>query len=247
MGFRATFAAALVGLCAASPSCAPDDDVATLRVLAASSLTGAFTELEERFERANRDVDVVLAFDGSAQLVTQLLAGAPADVLATADQATYERAHDGGAVDAGAIFATNELEIVVARDDDRIRLLRDLARTDVLVVLCAPEVPCGRLADEMLDRADIPVRAASREPNVQAVVAKVALGEADAGIAYSTDVLHAGADVRGIRIPDAQNVSTSYPIGVATESGARALADRWVAFVRSATGREVLDELGFGT
>ncbi|HEX5615602.1 MAG TPA: molybdate ABC transporter substrate-binding protein [Acidimicrobiia bacterium] len=245
---RASAAALALLFVVGSTACSRDtDDRATLRIFAASSLTDAFTELAAAFERTRPGVDVQLAFGGSSQLATQLVEGAPADVLATADAESYSRARDADAVDDGVGFATNVLEVVASADDDRVQLLRDLARTDVVVVLCASEVPCGRLADQVLDAARIPTRAASREPNAQAVLTKVALGEADAGIVYTTDVRNAGPGVRGVTIPPEQNVETTYLIGVVRDTDSRAHADAWVAFVRSSAGQQVLADLGFGT
>ena len=223
-----------------------DGDHDTLRVFAASSLTDAFAALEQEFETRRPDVDVQLTFDGSAALATQIAEGAPADVFAAADEDSYARVQVARDVDVGVPFATNVLEVVAAAGDTRVQLLRDLARTDLVVVLCASEVPCGRLADQMLEAASIPVRAASREPNAQAVLTKVVLGEADAGIAYATDVRNAANGVRGVRIPPEQNVETTYLIGATTDTAVRALAEEWIAFVRSTDGRRVLHELGFG-
>ena len=238
-----TFGLALV---LATVACGAGGERSTLRVFAASSLTDAFVALEDTFEDEHRDVDVQLTFDGSSSLATQVIEGAPADVLATADEESYTRTLDARAAEDGLPFATNVLEVVAATGDERVQLLRDLARTDLVVVLCAVEVPCGRLADRLLESASIPVRAASREPNAQAVLTKVALGEADAGIAYATDVRNAGHAVRGVRIPPEQNVGTTYLIGRTTDTGVPILAGEWIAYVRSAEGRRVLDELGFG-
>ena len=218
----------------------------SVTVLAASSLTESFTEIGRRFEAAHPGVDVTFSFDASSTLVQQVKAGAPADALATADEASMQQAVDAGAVASPAVFARNRLAVVVARGNPRgIRSLADMARSGLIVVLCAPDVPCGRFGRQVLDRAGVRVAPRSLEPNVKGVVSKVVLGEADAGIVYATDVKAAGDKAEGVDIPPEQNGVASYPIATLRSPRNREVADAFTAFVRSEDGRSVLTAAGF--
>ena len=220
----------------------------SVTVLAAASLTESFTEIGRRFEAANRGVDVTFSFDASSTLVQQVKAGAPADVLATADEATMKQAVNAGTVTSPALFARNRLAIIVARGNPKaVRAITDLARPGLIVVLCAPDVPCGRFGGQILDRAGVRAEPRSLEPNVKGVVSKVVLGEADAGIVYSTDVKAAGDKAQGVDIPLPQNVVASYPIATLRSPRNRTAAEAFTAFVRSEDGQSVLTGAGFDT
>jgi molybdate transport system substrate-binding protein len=219
--------------------------LAALLAAAATSLTEAFDEIGRRFEAAHPGVRVRFGYDASSTLVRQVVAGAPAGVLATADELTMQQAVDGGGVDAPAVFARNRLALVVRHGNpEGIRSLADLARPGLVVVLCA-EVPCGRLGRHALERAGVRAQPRSLEPNVKGVVSKVLLGEADAGIAYVTDVMAAAGAVEGVPVPDHHNVVAIYPIAVARAAPDRAAADAFVAYVRSPAGQSVLERFGF--
>ena len=240
----ALFAAALaVGGCA-SPRAS---DPGTVRVAASASLTEAFTALADRFERANPGEQVALTFAGSPTLVTQLRQGAPMDVLATADEESMARAVADGDVIDPVIIARNRLTVVVEPGNPAaIDRLDDLATEDLVVVRCAPEVPCGRLADRALASVSADVRPRSLEENVKAVVAKVALGEADAGLVFATDARSAHERVDELALlPTDPSLTTPYPMAVTTTAAGDAGALRWVAFVRSAAGQRVLRDHGF--
>lgn len=221
-------------------------DSAGLQVFAASSLTDAFTAVGESFEEANPGVDVVFNFLGSSDLAAQIEQGASADVFAAADEANMSRIVEAGLVDGSPkVFARNHLEIVVpAGNPGEVDDLLDFERPDLVVSLCMKECPAGRYAHEILDDAGIDVQPDSLEPEVKAVVARVELGEADAGIVYVTDVLAAGADVEGVPIPDRYNVTATYPIARLVDSSARAQA--FVDFVLASDGQEILADHGFG-
>jgi molybdate transport system substrate-binding protein len=220
---------------ATAAGCGVGGDGSSLRVFAAASLTEAFGDLAERFEQEHPGVEVVLSFAGSAELLAQIQAGAPADVLATADEATMRRLGDR-AVEARP-FAANRLTIAVERNDpERVDDLADLARDDLAVVLCAAEVPCGALADRMLAHAAIEVRPVSREDSVKAALAKVALGEADAAIVYETDVA-ADDRVHGVTIPSPPNPTNRLAIATLTDGD---LARAFVDYVSSPAGQDVL-------
>ena len=217
-----------------------------LVVFAASSLTASFEALAAEFERRHDGVDVQLHFAGTPQLVLQLQEGAPGDVFASADEANMQKVVDAGRTAARPqAFATNGLAIVVAAGNPRyLQSLADLARPDLKVALCAPDVPAGRYARAALARAGVVVPSVSDEPSVAAVCTKVRLGEIDAGIVYRTDVRSDGVDE--VRIAPADDVVAVYPI--ATLAGARAgpLAAEFVEFVRSPAGQRILAGFGFG-
>lgn len=209
----------------------------TLHVFAASSLTEAFGSLGDAFESVHPGVDVRFNFAASSALAQQIIEGARADVLVSADEANMAKVVDGGdVVGSPVVVARNRLSIAVEKGNPkRIASLRDLARPGTVVVLCAAEVPCGRYALAALSRSGVTVRPASLEENVKAVVTKVALGEADAGIVYRTDVKASSTGVDGVAIdiagaPDLQAV---YPAAVVAREGDRALARAWVDFLRS--------------
>ncbi|WP_125132734.1 molybdate ABC transporter substrate-binding protein [Microbacterium sp. 10M-3C3] len=236
-------ALALAGCTSAAPTPAASDGISgTLRVYAAASLQRAFDSIAEEFEAAHPGAEVVPVYDGSATLATQIAAGAPADVFASADEATMTEVAD--AVEDPVVFATNTLVIAVpAADPAGIRSLADLPGRRV--VLCAPQVPCGAASQRLLSAAGVKVTPVSEEQNVTAVLAKVAAGEADAGLVYATDT-KANADVEAIVPAGAADVVNRYPIAALREAANPAAAAAFVAFVRSDVGRTVLDAAGFG-
>ncbi len=231
----------------------------SMTVFAASSLKEAFEELGKRFREERAGAKVEFNFGGSSQLLAQLQQGASAEVIAFADLITMKKARDAGLI-AGepVIFAKNRLTIVVPKQNRAgIRSLADLAKPGVKVVIAHENVPVGTYAREMLKRASqrpeygadfasrVLQNVVSEEINVKQVLAKVALGEADAGIVYVTDVKAAGADVQQIAIPDDINVIACYPIAVARSARDLQLAQEFVSLVRSEEGRAVLEAHGF--
>ncbi len=229
----------------AAPDAAPPRLTGSITVLAAASLTDAFNELGRQFQAAHPGIAISFSFGASSTLAQQVKAGAPADVLATADEATMQVAVAGG-VAQPEVFARNRLAILVARGNPKgVRDLADLARPDLVVVLCAAEVPCGRFGQQALDKAGVKASPRSLEANVRGVVSKVALGEADAGIVYVTDVRAAGDRAEGVTIPDALNVVATYPIATVTATRNGSLAGGFVAYVRSPEGRQILATAGF--
>jgi molybdate transport system substrate-binding protein len=216
-------------------------------VFAAASLAESFTALGAAYARSHAPATVEQSFAGSGSLVAQIESGAPADVIATADpdsMRTLERA--GVLASAPAVFARNRLEIAVERGNPKgVRGLADLARSDLVVILAAETVPAGRYARQALGAAGVRVEPRSLEENVKAVLAKMTLGEADAGIVYATDVRAAGERVAGVAIPDAQNVIATYPIALVKHASVRAEARAFVDFVLSSEGRAILAEFGF--
>ena len=230
------------GANAAAPSPPPRD----LNVFAAASLTAAFTSLGTSFESSHRQVRVRFDFAGSSTLVQQIHEGAPADVFASADPANMQKLSDAGMVEPPAVFASNKLEIVVEKGNPKhIRGLSDLDRAGLVVVLAAAGVPAGTYAVEVLQKAGVKLTPRSQEQDVKAVVSKVALGEADAGIVYVTDVRAAGGAVDGVPIPDEQNVVATYPLAVLKRAPDAVDGRTFEAFVLSAQGQRLLASYGF--
>ena len=216
-------------------------------VFAAASLTDVFTELGETFMAANPDATVTFNFAASSELATQIEEGAPADVFASADENNMTKAVEAGAVEGEpVVFVENELQIVVAAGNpEGVTGLADLSEGALVVALCAPEVPCGNYAAQAFEKAGLTPPAASQEQNVRAVVEKVALGEADAGIAYTTDVLARDAEVDGVVIAADQNVIAQYPVAVLNLGSNPEGGAAWVEFLQSAEALDALTEAGF--
>lgn len=215
-----------------------------ISVFAAASLTAAFNRIGQDFSAAHPGTKVTFNFAGSQALATQIQQGAPADVLAVADTTSMGRV--ASMVDTPRSFASNQLQIVVASGNPRgVKSLSDLSGRDLEVVLAAPEVPAGRYARQALDAQHISVKPVSLEDNVKAVVTKVSLGEADAGIVYVTDVAAGGDRVEGVDIPADQNVLATYPIAVVNASRHHSRAQAFVDMVRGDQGQRVLASFGF--
>ena len=216
-------------------------------VSAASSLTEAFVEMEEAFETANPEIDVVLNLGGSSALREQILAGAPADVFASANMSNMDRVASAGDVKgAPVVFARNRLEIAVpSGNPGGVNGLTDFARGDLLIGLCAEDVPCGDYGREALKKADVVPAVDTDEPNVRALLTKIEVGELDAGIVYVTDVVSTVGGVDGIEIPDSENVYADYPIAALTDAPNADGAAAFVLFVLSDEGRSILSDHGF--
>lgn len=220
-----------------------------LTVFAAASLADAFEAVGERFEQAHPDVDVVFNFASSSTLATQITRGAPADVLASANQTQMDVVDDAGLVSGERTdVAGNSLQIAVEPGNPKdVEGLRDLARDDITVVLAAEEVPAGEYAREALDAQGIELNPASLETDVRAVLSRVALGEADAGVVYTSDVASAGDDIEGVDIPPEQNVPASYPIATLADGPNPDAAAAFVDHVTSDDGQNVLGDFGFSS
>lgn len=209
-------------------------------MFAAASLTEAFNAL------LVPGLDITFNFAGSGTLVTQLQQGASADVVATADPASMRTLTDANLVDDQGFFARNRLEIIVAAGNPKgIESLADLARPDVTVVLADQSVPAGKYAQQALAKAAVTVAPKSLEVDVKSVVARVTADEADAGIVYATDVLAAGAQAKGVVIPDAENVIAEYPIAIVRAAPHPAAARAFVDAVLTGAGRDILRQKGF--
>ena len=217
-----------------------------LTVFAAASLTDAFDEVGAAFEEANPDVSIEFNYGASSALREQILAGAPADVFASANTSNMDQVVETGAATDPEDFVTNQLQIVVpAENPGGVAGLDDFANADLLIGLCAEEVPCGEFGREALANAQVTPSVDTNEPDVRALLTKVEAGELDAGIVYVTDVLAAGDAVEGIDIPADVNVTATYPIAALSDAGNAEVAAAFVEFVLSDDGQEILESYGF--
>jgi molybdate transport system substrate-binding protein len=236
-----------------------DPAPSTLTVYAAASLTDAFKELGKTLEASHPGLTVQFNFAGSQQLALQIEQGAPADVFASADQRWMDYVKEKGLVDGeSTIFARNRLVAIVPRTNPaRIGKLQDLARRGTKMVMAAEAVPAGKYSREMLqnlvgalgfpqeyDRRVL-ANVVSQEENVKAVVAKVQLGEADAGVVYRSDVTPAVSRfVRVFEIADPNNVIATYPIAMLKAAKNAEAARQFVELVSSGAGQRVLQHHG---
>jgi len=223
-------------------------EVTPITVFAAASLTEAFSVAADKVPQ----VRPTYSFAGSQQLVTQLTQGAPADVVATADEATMQRAADAGLVDTPATFARTTLVIAVRPGNPaKVVGLADLAGPDLKVVLADPSVPAGRYARQALDGAGVEVSPRSLELDVKAALAKVTAGEADAAIVYTTDVRSSGGKADAVSFAEAAapSLAVSYRIAVVRATTHRAAAEAFVTAATTSGGpvRQALLDAGFTT
>lgn len=215
-----------------------------LTVFAAASLSGAFTASQGRLQHANPGLSLRFSFAGSQQLVAAVIGGAPADVVATADDATMQRLVDAGLVGTPRTFARNSLEIVVAPGNPKhISGLADLAAPGLAVVLADPSVPAGRFAAQALARTGVRVSPKAYELDVESVLRTVVTGDADAAIVYSTDARTSA--VTAVPIPPGQNVVASYPVAVVTASTNRGAASAFIEDMLAGAVHAELARRGF--
>jgi molybdate transport system substrate-binding protein len=241
---------------------APQSAQGKITVFAAASLTDSFNEIKQEFLKKNPRADVEFQFAGSPALRTQLEQGAKADIYASADVPNMSQALQAGLVqDAGKIFVRNSLVIITPKKNSAgITRPQDLNKSGIKLVLAAPEVPVGNYARQsfaLMDKdpsygsgfaAAVQKNVVSNESNVKQVVAKVQLGEADAGVVYGTDVTRdVQNDLNVIQIPNALNVIAEYPIALTRSPGNSPTAQAFVAYVTSPEGQAILKKYGFNT
>lgn len=227
-------------------------DRTTVTVFAAASLKSTFERLEKDFEKEHPNVDIVLTFAGSQDLVTQMDAGAPADVFASASRSWMQKAKDKKLVTAfPEVFARNSLELAVAEGNPkRIEGLDDLAaRPELVTVRCASAVPCGELTDRLLKNAGLDAIEFDTEQNsVTDTLGLVVAGEADAAIVYETDVAGAEDTVDGVELAGAERLANTYEIAVTKEAetaNRSEAAQEFVDLVMSHEGQMVFEDAGF--
>ncbi len=246
----------LLFLIIAVSACNPPAENEEVVVFAASSLTDAFEEIAIEFEAAHPGVDVLTNYASSSDLAIQLVEGALADVFASANQTQMTVAADAGRIaDEPIVFVTNRLTIIVPADNPAgIETFADLANGGVQLILAAPGVPIRDYSDQSIAlmgdaafQAAVYANLVSEEPNVRQVATKVSLGEADAGIVYTSDVTpDIASSVMQIEIPVELNVVASYPIAALTGAPSGSLAQAFVDFVLGPEGQAILQSSGFG-
>ena len=219
----------------------------TLTVFAAASLTGVFTDLGHRLEKANPGLRVQFNFAGSSALATQLTQGAPADVFASADQAQMDVVTTARLQKrTPAVFTENVLEIAVPKGNPaHVTGVADFAKDDLKLAVCAPQVPCGAATQKVFTATHVDAKPDTQEQDVKAALTKVELGEVDAAMVYATDVEAAGAAVQGIPFPEAEDAVNAYPICALKSAGNPAAARAFVDLVLSSTGQQALEDAGF--
>jgi molybdate transport system substrate-binding protein len=263
--FRLLFLLLVLWLAACAPQASsaptPAPKPATLTVMAAASLTAPFKELGKQFEAQNPTLKVEFNFAGSQQLAQQLANAAPADVFASASQKYIDAAVSAKRTDSATVknFASNRLVIIVpAGNPAGLKQPVDLSRPGLKLILAAKAVPVGQYALDFLDKAaqdpafgsgyrdQVLKNVVSYEDNVKAVLTKIQLGEADAGIVYTTDAAgDPAAKVVQIPIPDSLNVIAVYPLAPISDSPNRAQAQAFIDLVLSPPGQAVLAKYGF--
>jgi molybdate transport system substrate-binding protein len=213
-----------------------------ITVYAAASLTQVFP----RIDRAAR-----YSFAGSDTLAAQISAGAPADVFASASAKQTELLYHNGLLRKPVVFATNKLIVIVPRSNPaRIHSVYDLRRHGVKVIVGTPTVPVGSYTRQVLDSmgitSDVMANVVDQEPDVKSIVAKIALGQGDAGFVYRTDARPVGNKVTSILIPPWAQPPIRYEIGIVKASSHRATAAAFIKRVTSIPGRRLLAQAGFG-
>lgn len=248
--------AATLGL---SPAAAQENQ--TLTIFAAASLSDVFTEIAVAFKAENPDVEIIFNFGGSSSLATQLVeGGATADIFASANAKQMQVVIDGERIAGQPLtFVRNRLVLIVPIENrENIESLRDLANKGIKLVVATPEVPVRDYTDAMLDklaadpefgedyRAAVISNIVSEEENVRQVAAKVALGEADAGIVYRSDVTpDITEQVHMLLIPDELNTLAEYPIAMTNDSFNPELAQAFIDFLSSESGQTILTKWNF--
>ncbi|MFI8852422.1 molybdate ABC transporter substrate-binding protein [Streptomyces sp. 891-h] len=215
-----------------------------LTVLGAASLTDVFQAAGKAYEKDHPETKVKFSFAGSQAVAAQVEQGVPADVVATADTKTM----DGLKAETGkpTVIAKNRLVIAVGKGNPKhVDGLEDLTDSELKVVLAAPQVPVGRYGKQVLEARKLKVKPVSQEPNVRAVLSKVELGEADAGLVYKTDAATVPDKVDAVKIPDDQNAVASYPAATLKQSAHQQEAASFVKWLSSPKAQKLLRKAGF--
>jgi molybdate transport system substrate-binding protein len=232
-----------------------------LTIYAAASLVSAFTELGQAFQAAHPGVEVVTSFAGSQQIAQQLSQGAPGDLFASANKKQMDNVINAGRVSVGSAqeFTSNQLVLVLPRDNPGdIQQFKDISKPGLHIILADDSVPVGAYSQETLERANqspgygerfldqVLANVVSYEENVRAVLTKVILGEADAGIVYVSDAASLSTDdFQQVTIPQEINIRASYYLAALMDSPHHQLAQDFISFVLSPQGQDILNKHGF--
>lgn len=239
------FGALATSACGASGD--TDDGPVPLLVFAAASFSNALADAEAEFEAMEPNIDVRLNLAGSSALRVQIFEGAPADVYISADESNMVEVIESGAATTSTVFARNTMQLAVpAGNPAGVRGVADLADADLLIGLCAENVPCGDYARRVLSNADIVPSLDTNEADVRSLMTKIGAGELDVGMVYASDVAVAD-DVDGLDIPTEFNVVTTAPVAVLTATANPAAANAFVDFLLSGPGQAILIRNGFTT
>ncbi len=218
-------------------------DKQPLTVFAAASLNAAFPEIAHKV--LGDAYDVTFSFEGSSTLVEQLNAGAPADVFASADEKNMTKATEAKLVEEPEIFASNILALIVPKGNPAHITGLDGSLDGAKLVVCAPQVPCGRATAELASQLGVTLSPVSEEQKVTDVRGKVESGEADAGLVYRTDAAAAGDAVETVDVAAADKVVNRYPIAIVTKAEHKDAARAFVDAVLSPEGQSILEKYGF--
>lgn len=244
----AVFAVLLLG--AGAIACGSEDSgdgAGKVTVFAAASLTEAFTGLGKLYVEENEGAGIEFSFAASSELASQIDAGAPADLFASADEPNMAKVVEAGNSNGDPRpFAGNVLEIAVPPGNPGdVKGLDDFARKGLLVAVCDVEVPCGKAASQVFEKAGVEPAIDSFESDVKSVLTKVRLGEVDAGLVYHSDVLAAGNEIDSIPVPTRYEVVNTYPIVLVKDAPNEEDAEEFIDIVLSQAGRDELEKWGF--
>jgi len=220
----------------------------SLTIMAAASLQKSFDEIADQFSAEHPNITIDFNYAGSSSLVQNLEAGAPADVFASADEANMDDAQAAGLIETRTrdLFAANKLVGVVPIDNPAdVSTLEEANADDVKLVICAPQVPCGALSQDLAESAGITLDAVSEEQQVSDVLGKVRSGQADAGLVYATDAALAPDELGTFEIGGADEQLNYYPIARTTNSDHAEAANEFIDFVHSKAGQAILENNGF--
>ncbi|OLO45372.1 molybdate ABC transporter substrate-binding protein [Actinomyces oris] len=233
------------GAASASGSGAPQKATGELKVLAAASLKASFTEIGTQLEKDNPGLHVTFDFQGSQTLVSSLSEGNAADVLATADEPTMNKAVEQKLVGERTEFATNVPTLIVPKGNPANVKGIDSSLDNAKLVVCVETAPCGNAAKELAKAYNVTLNPVSEEQKVTDVRTKVESGEADAGVVYKTDAVAAKDKVDEVTI-DNKGVVNHYPIAQTAKPSNPEAAQVFINAITSKSGQEILAKYGFG-
>jgi molybdate transport system substrate-binding protein len=228
-----------------------------LVVLGAASLVNVFPKIAAGFTASNPDVTFQFSFAGTDTIAAQIEQGAKADVFAGASTSYGDQLQSDGLIDPYKPFATNQLVLVLPPSNPaRITSLEDLTRKGIKLVVAGPTVPVGAYTLKVLDNLDathgphyskqVQANVVSEETDVEAVLTKVKLGEADAGFVYVTDATAAGTDVKAVTLPDSAQAVATYPVAVVKSSTHTSTAQAFTDYLLGPAAQDELQAAGFG-